>query len=285
MFGWLRPPPREAAAGPPGLQGAMDAEAHYLRMYRLRQMGAVELRALLAGDPVSAAPWIESAARYGVAEAQVRLGQMRLDGIGARRDEDAALAWFTRAALRGDPDGMNMAGRCHENGWGGPVDLARAADWYRQAAEAGHDWGEYNYANMLFDGRGVARDQAQAAALYRRAAGRGHARAMNLLARCLEEGWGVERDPLEASHWYRRSAEGGYFRAQYNHATLLAGAGRIEEALGWFETACRGAAPESLGGMVEGLIHQRDPRLAALGRRLADSLAVTAAPRSGALLP
>ena len=88
---------------------------------------SADLRALLAGDPAEAAPWIESAARYGLAEAQLRLGQMLLDGLGVAKDNSAALTWFMRAAHRGAAEAMNMVGRCHENGWGTPVDLAVAA--------------------------------------------------------------------------------------------------------------------------------------------------------------
>jgi TPR repeat protein len=244
-----------------------QAETHYVRMSRLRGMGYDELRALLTGDPAKAAPWIASAARYGLVEAQLRLGQMFLDGIGVTRDEAAALNWFLCAARKGSPEAMNMAGRCHENGWGVTEDPWTAARWYRSSADAGHDWGEYNYANMLFDGQGVALDREQAFFWYRRAADRGHSRAMNLLARCHEEGWGTVRNPALAREWYRRSAEGGYFRAQYNYATVLAIAGQIAEAVVWFGKACDGATPESLDVMTGALIRQSDPRLSELGRR------------------
>ena len=243
---------------------ANEAEAHYRRMSRLGEMSAAELRARFAANPKAAAPWIESAARYGVVEAQVLLGQLLLDGEALVRDAAAARAWFERAAALGSLDAMNMAGRCHENGWGGPVDLPRAAAWYRRAAEAGHDWGAYNLANLLFDGRGVALDLAAAATWYEVAARQGHARAMNLLARACEEGWGIARDPAAARRWYRASAEVGYFRAQYNHATLLAAEGCIEDAAVWFEKALAGASPESLTGMTDALAHHPNPRLAAI---------------------
>jgi TPR repeat protein len=249
-----------------------EVEADYRRMCQLRRMSFVELRVLLAGEPCKAAPWVETAARYGLVEAQLRLGQMRLDGLGAPKDEGAAFTWFMRAAKRNSPEAMNMVGRCYENGWGRTVDLSAAADWYRRSAEAGHDWGEYNYANMLFDGRGVARDQAQAVAGYRRAADKGHARAMNLLARCCEEGWGTPRDIAAACDGYRRSAQGGYFRGQFNYGALLAAHGRIDEALGWFDKACQGAPPDSLRAMVQVLLRQNHPRLAEFARATAARL-------------
>ena len=245
-------------------RAAAEAEAHYRRMCQLAGMREGELAQVLSAEP---ADWIESAARYGVAEAQLRLGQLLLD----RRPPDAGAArgWFERAAAQGLPDAMNMAGRCLESGWGGPVDLPRAAAWYRRAAEAGLDWGQYNFANLLFDGRGVDQDQAGACGWYAKAAAQGHARAMNLLARACEEGWGVPRDPAAARDWYRRSAEAGYFRAQYNHATLLAAEGRAAEATRWFEQALAGAPPEARASMASALSRHPDERMAALARRRA----------------
>jgi TPR repeat protein len=201
-------------------------------------MSYAELRALLTDDPARAAEWVESAARRGVPEAQLRLGRMRLE----RGDEPDALTWFQRAARQGSAEAMNVVGRAHELGWAMEADPAAAAEWYRRAAEAGCAWGDYNLANLKFDGRGVALDLEGAVAGYRRASAMGHARAMNLLGRCLEEGWGCERDPAEAAQWYRRSAEAGYFRAQMNHASILAERGRRDEAGLWFERAATAQA-------------------------------------------
>ena len=257
---------RASAAGRFDRQEAIGAE--YLRMSLLQRMSYAELSALLSGDPFRAASWIETAAHHGMPQAQLRLGQMRLDGLGGRKSEADALDWFTRASGRGSPEAMNMVGRCCENGWGMQEDLAAAAHWYRRSADAGHDWGQYNYANMLFDGRGVTQDQVEAVGWYRRAADQGHARAMNLLARCCEEGWGTPRDPAAALQWYRRSAEGGYFRAQFNYGAVLASYGRIDEALGWFDKACRDAPEGSLSAMLALLLRQEHPRLRAFARAI-----------------
>jgi TPR repeat protein len=204
---------------------------------KLQRMKAHELSALLSGDPAKAAPWVDLAARHGLAAAQLRLGRMLLDGTGIEKDEAAALGWFKTAARSGDADAMNMAGRCYENGWGMPKDNEIAADWYRRSAGAGHDWGEYNYANMLFDGLGVPVDLPLAVEWYLKAAAKGHSRAMNQVARCHEEGWGVPKDHAIAADCYRQSAEAGYFRGQYNYATLLNLAGWAEQAAGWFGKA------------------------------------------------
>jgi TPR repeat protein len=86
---------------------------------------------------------------------------------------------------------------------------------------------------------------------------------MNLLARCFEEGWGIRRDPSAAARWYLQSAHGGYFRAQFNHGTILAAQGRIDEALGWFDKALREAPPDSLRAMVQVLLRHNDRRVVA----------------------
>lgn len=266
----MKPQSAPIPPAPDPVRTVEEAEARYRRMCALQAMGGAELRTLLGGDQAKAAPWVETAARFGVAEAQVRYGRMLLDGAGVDPDPKAAFDWFARAARAGEAEAMNMAGRCLENGWGVEVDLALAADWYRRAAEAGYDWGEYNFGNMLFDGRGVAEDRAAAVGWYLKAAGQGHARAMNLLARCCEEGWGTPRDAGAAFDWYRRSAEAGYFRAEFNYASLLTALGLVEEALAWFERACRGATPDSLPGMLALLASQPDIRLTDLARRLGE---------------
>lgn len=250
-------------SAPDPVQTVEEAETRYRRMCELQAMNGAELRILLGGDQAKAAPWVETAARFGVVEAQVRYGRMLLGGDGVAQDAKAAFDWFQRAAGKGSAEAMNMVGRCLENGWGAPVDLAAAADGYARSARAGYDWGEYNWANMLFDGRGVAQDQAEAVLWYRRSANQGHARAMNLLARCLEEGWGVQADLAQARDWYRRSAEAGYFRAQYNHAALLAAEGRLDEAFGWLKAALHGAPPMDRASLAAAWRRHPDPRIAA----------------------
>lgn len=249
-----------------------DAEARIRRMCRLQTMDAAELHVLLSGDQTEAAPWIEAAARFGLAAAQLRYAQMRLDGNGVAKDEAEAFSWFMKAAAKGSAEALNMVGRCYENAWGVAEDLGQAARYYRASAELAHDWGEYNLANLLFDGRGVAQDLAEAAQWYGRAAKQGHARAMNLLARCYEEGWGVPRDATLAFQWYRRAAQGGYFRAEFNYGTVLAAGGHVDEALYWLEKACRAATPKSLAAMTEILARQSDRRLLDLARRFVQEI-------------
>jgi len=203
----------------------------------LATLDARRLQALFVQGADQAAQWVYAIAADGVAQAQVCYGRMLLEGTGVPKDPVAALTWFRRAETQGDIDAVNMVGRCLDNGWGTVADPSAAAGHYARAAAAGHAWAQYNLGHLYLDGRGVQRDFAKACAHYRSAADQGHERAMNLLGRCTEEGWGTTRDLAAAADWYRRSAEAGYFRGQYNWATMLLKAGRINEAVMWLERA------------------------------------------------
>jgi uncharacterized protein len=222
----------------------------------LREAGADGLAAALAAPPEEAFRWLEAAARYGLVEAQVALGQCLLDGRGTAADPGQAARWFEIAAHAGHADGMNMLGRCLERGWGRDVDHAEACRWYARAAALGLDWAQYNLANALLRGRGVARDRAAAWRWFSCAAAQGHAKSMNLVGRFLEEGWETSPDPAAAASWYRRAAEGGDYRGAYNWASCLARAGRVAEAAGWFHEAAHTATPDLLEIIVEALAGQ-----------------------------
>ncbi len=148
-----------------------------------------------------------------IAEAQLRLGRMLLEGEGVSRDARAAFACFLCAAESGDVDGHNMLGRCLKMAGGTEKDFSAAAYHYRIAAEAGMDWAQYNLGHhAAFGKRRDARPACGVSLLWpRRGAGPCPA-AMNLLGRCYEQGWGVARDMAVARAWYPpRSAEGWLF--------------------------------------------------------------------------
>ncbi|MFJ2465044.1 tetratricopeptide repeat protein [Pseudomonas sp. NPDC087615] len=226
-----------------------------------------QLSAMLEESPARAAQAILLAAGEGEVEAQALLGQILLEGQGIARDQPLALRWFGIAAGRGHLMARNMLGRCLEHGWGCRADASVAAQHYRIAADAGMDWAMYNLANLLATGRGVVVDHLQALALYRRAAERGHAKSMNLLGRYLEEGQACPADPVMAREWYRRAAKGGDFRGQFSYAAVLAGEGRIDEAVAWLEKALAGGNLNFLRVASQTLSSATDPRIQVLASR------------------
>lgn len=195
----------------------------------LDQISPEEIAARLSGSPEARAALIREGAEAGVAEAQAVYAQMLLD----EGDAQAGFAWFNKAAAQGHLMALNMVGRCYDLGWGIPVNKARAAECFRIAAERGLDWGMYNYATALTLGEGVAEDKPAALQWFERAAEQGNAKALNYIGSFHEDGWVVERDMAKAADFYARAAEGGDFRGAFNHARMLAAAGRFDAALEW----------------------------------------------------
>ena len=222
------------------------ASADTWRVAALTMMSADELRSALLRDGA----WVRSAASYGIAAAQLRLGRMLLEGEGVAKDQSAAFENFRKASIQGDIEAHNMLGRCHENGWGTNVNQLEAAHHYRIAAEAGFDWAQYNLGHMRLSGHGGPPDREQAFGWYNRAAAQGHVRAMNLVGRCHEQGWGTPCDPGAALFWYRQSARGGYFRGAFNYASVLATRGCLAGARFWFTRAIDAAPEPSRSNMI-----------------------------------
>ena len=180
---------------------------------------------------------VRRAAEAGLPDAQAMFGQMLLDGNGVAADPAAALGWFVKAAAQQHLMALNMVGRCYDLGWGTAVDKARAAECYRVAAERGLDWAMYNYATLLALGEGVAEDKAAALGWLERAAALGNVKAVNFVGSFAEDGWVHPRDMARAAKCYERAAAGGDFRGCFNHARMLAEAGRMDEALHWIGRA------------------------------------------------
>ncbi len=211
---------------------------------------AQEAARILAGPPAEARAWLTPLAERGIAQAQVRLGQLLLDEAAGPPDPAGALAWFLKAAGQDDPLAFNMVGRCYENGWGAPENIVVAAQWYRQAAELGSDWGMYNHATRLMLGDAVGIDRAGALTWFRKAAELGHAKSINIVGGFYEDGWEVEQDFAQARDHYRRAAEAGDFRGQFNFGRVLASEGAVNAALEQFAKAAVAATPAFIDKMV-----------------------------------
>ncbi|UDM52110.1 tetratricopeptide repeat protein [Cupriavidus sp. MP-37] len=251
----------------------------------LDQLGPAALRDKLAGPPHLALPWLGGAAVAGHLDAQMVLGQWFLAGHGVTRDPVRAFTWFKHAAHAGHAGAANLAGRCYENGWGTAPDARAAAHWYTLAAERGSDWGMYNLATALVLGQGIAADRRAALGWYQRAAALGHAKSLNIVGGFYEDGWEVAPDPVRAAAYYRQAAEGGDFRGQFNHARMLALAGREAEAQQWIGLVPQTATAPFIDKMLAFLRDAPQPALQRLypHARQAAQAAQTAQPQPEAV--
>ncbi|MGE5721330.1 MAG: tetratricopeptide repeat protein [Sphingomonadales bacterium] len=230
-------------------------------------LDSAELETRLSGPPEQVAAFVRDVATAGSAEAQALYGQLLLDGHGVAANPREALRWFAAAARQGHRLAINMIGRCYDLGWGVGIDKARAAEWYRAAALRGLDWGMYNYGTLLALGQGVPEDRAEALRWFRKAAALGNAKAINFVGSFYEDGWVVPCDLVAAAECYRRAAEGGDFRGAFNHARMLAGSGRIDEALEWLARSGATATPSFIDKACAWLEASRVARLCVDGVR------------------
>ena len=72
---------------------------------------------------------LEAQAQGGDAEAQFRLGQMLLHGLGVAFDEAAGLEWYHRAAAQGYERAQFAVGEVYKEGRVTPQDLVQASMW------------------------------------------------------------------------------------------------------------------------------------------------------------
>jgi TPR repeat protein len=244
---------------------------------QFNRIPAAEWTAILAGDPVHARQWVETAARLGSSEAQVVLGEWLLEGRGGPRDAEQAVRWFLKAASQQNPLAINMVGRCHENGWGVAEDQTRATGLYRQAADLGLATAMYNYANQLASGKGITQDHKKALGWHSAAAEQGYAKAKTKVGRYFEEGLVVEKDLAMAFNCYREAAEGGDFRGQFCYAGMLAAHGKHVEALHWLRKVPQTATPAYLAEAGRVLQESADQEFRTVGSEMT-ALAASRAP-------
>lgn len=116
--------------------------------------------------------WYEPAAnqRYPLAEYKIGLIYQRGDRT-VPRDQTKAITWFRKAAEQGFARAQNDLGYAYEQGLGVRRNLQAAADWYLKAAEQGWGKAQINVALLYERGRGVDRDYREAFYWFRKATG------------------------------------------------------------------------------------------------------------------
>lgn len=168
-----------------------------------------------AGADTALLQAVQHHATQGLAQAQLELGRMYLQGDGVARDTARAAHWIRRAAEQGLADAQVRLGWLHDEGIGVAASATQAAAWYRRAAEQGDAWGQNNLGVMHLAGTGVASDLPQALQLFRQAAEQGLAAAQFNLGRLrVVDLPGQPRDPAAARHWLGLAAAQGHGEAQ-----------------------------------------------------------------------
>lgn len=161
--------------------------------------------------------WYRRSAEQGHAEALLKQGIFYAEGIGGQKDWRAALRCFAKSAKQGNADAQYMLALAHIDGEIVEKNMNEARSWLSKSAEQGNK----NAIERLFD-MGVdfheKKDFPAAASCYQVAANQGHARAQAILGDCYLSGRGVEKDERQAVYWLRKAAE-----QDDSHAEFLLG--------------------------------------------------------------
>ena len=172
------------------------------------KLGNMYLRGVgIKRDSEKAIYWLKLAAQQGKTAAQYNVACCYLNGLGVPQDKITAVMMFNEAAKNGDLDAMNNLAGCCMRGDGTSKDQGLAARYYKQAAEQSHAKAQYNYGECLFNGYGVPKDQGEAVKWYKQAAEQGDPDGQYSYGWCLLNGTGVPKDPVTAKEMLELAAE------------------------------------------------------------------------------
>ena len=117
-----------------------------------------------------------------MAEAEVMLAEMMLNGRGGPKDHSGALALFEKAAARGHVGAIFAVGAMRGGGHEVPTDRVEAQRCFAVAAERGHAYAQMMYGRYLARGLGGDRNPDRARYWLERAVAQGLPEAKNDLA-------------------------------------------------------------------------------------------------------
>jgi TPR repeat protein len=194
---------------------AQGYEGALLQLTNLRLSGDAEPQTLAKLHQL----WLQRA-NEGNTEAQRRVGEFFMRGIGCAASPDEARRWLHEAAQGGDVPAMVLMA-----GWllqqpNADADAHTAVELLRRAAATGHADAQYNLGVCLRRGLGTARNDAEAEANYRAAATHGHPSAQLALGSVLAQRASNDAQWSEVANWYRQSADRGHGGALASLAQL-----------------------------------------------------------------
>ena len=159
---------------------------------------------------------LERRANGGEAKAQLSLGLIYDEGVGAPKDRKKAAFWLEKAAAQGVPEAQFNIGTMYETGVGVAKSETKAAEWFEKAANQGLIDAQFNLANMYSSGRGVEKSVQKAMEWYEKAANKGMSRAQFNLGLIYTLGQGIPKDATKAYAWFSAAAADGDPAAKTN---------------------------------------------------------------------
>ncbi|KAG0261028.1 hypothetical protein DFQ27_003170, partial [Actinomortierella ambigua] len=210
----------------PTTQALDEAEREFMDLYCRAMRGDHEAQNRVAdlllngiGVPKSeseAFMWFQRAADGGIAYAQASLALLYVQGRGVEKNNDEALRWVTMAVAQGCPTGQALLGWMHENGLGGVErDDLMAEQLYRKAADQGSSTAQCSLGWMYLHGRGVEQSDNRAVEWFRKAAEQEDPRAESALGMLSFFGDGLRENEEQAAALCRKSGENGDYHGRF----------------------------------------------------------------------
>ncbi|KAK3840979.1 MAG: hypothetical protein J3R72DRAFT_475862 [Linnemannia gamsii] len=197
----------------------------------------------------SAMKWYLKAADQGSPDAQRKIGTIHCKGLGVSQDYTEGMQWYIRAAGQGGADAQREIGDMYANGLGISQDHKKSMEWYLKAAEQGDPDAQREIGNNYFKGLGVSQDHKKSMDWYLKAAKQGNAPAQCNIAVIYSTGDGVSRDYKNAADWYRKSALQGYALAQRSMGNLYKNGFGVRtdyaKAMEWYQKASAQGLPQA----------------------------------------
>jgi TPR repeat protein/serine/threonine protein kinase len=145
----------------------------------------------------------------GRSEAELALGDISRNGLGATPDFMQARRWYDKSFADGDADGAARIGQMYFFGQGVLKDYGQAREWYEKAAGMGNSNAMNDLGVLYFNGQGVPQSYEKAREWDEKSAAAGNATAMKNLGNIYEYGDGVAVDKVKAEEWYEKAADAG----------------------------------------------------------------------------
>jgi len=121
------------------------------------------------------------ASDLGHSEAQWRLTNIYLAGLGVEKNADTAYKFAKMSADNGNPLAQFLLGYRYAKGDGIAVNMVEAVHWFQLAANQGLAEAQYYLGICYSSDMGITQDFFEAAKWYKKAAAQGHLEAMNQL--------------------------------------------------------------------------------------------------------
>ena len=179
-------------------------------------------------------------AKEGDPEAQVKIAECYMQGIGVEKDEGKAFKWFEKAARQGHVQAQYTLGLCYEEGRGVWPSHTSAEKWYKYAADQGHAGAQFKMGKWYDEGYSpVTQNKNTALKWYKKAAQQGNADAQFALYQCYGDRGNSYYDEKESIKWLETAANNNQADALRTIATGFQDKSYDYQALEWYEKAAK----------------------------------------------